>query len=233
MVGHGASDGAKAPLMGKGKEGSYGGTDTSDDARFYLGTEKAVLFNTAEEGLTEAEAAQRLEKFGKNQLPEKEDNKLLKLAYEFVQPMPCMIWAAIFIEALEASVQHLADDWIDVAVLLLLQLLNVFLGFFEELKAGSAIAALKDQLKPEAIVKRGNRVYNMNATMLVPGDRIILSAGACAGGLHAVRGEAAAGGSGCADWRVAACDHVPGGCAQDGVHHHSRRERGDRDRHGG
>ena len=27
-------------------------------------------------------------------------------------------------------------------------------------------------------MKRGNRVYNMNATMLVPGDRIILSAGA-------------------------------------------------------
>jgi H+-transporting ATPase len=93
------------------------------------------------------------------------------------------------------------DDWIDVIVLLLLQFLNVFLGFFEELKvrklqhsaerthpcppadaghrqAGSAIAALKDQLKPEAIVKRGNRVYNMNATLLVPGDRIILSAGA-------------------------------------------------------
>ena len=46
------------------------------------------------------------------------------------------------------------------------------------LQAGSAIAALKDQLKPEAIVKRGNKVYNMNATMLVPGDRIILAAGA-------------------------------------------------------
>ena len=33
--------------------------------------------------------------------------------------------------------QHLADDWIDVLVLLLLQLLNVFLGFFEELKVRS------------------------------------------------------------------------------------------------
>jgi hypothetical protein len=32
-------------------------------------------------------------------------------------------------------VQHLMDDWIDVIVLLLLQFLNVFLGFFEELKA--------------------------------------------------------------------------------------------------
>ncbi len=31
--------------------------------------------------------------------------------------------------------QHLMDDWIDVIVLLLLQFLNVFLGFFEELKA--------------------------------------------------------------------------------------------------
>lgn len=64
-----------------------------------MGSEKALLFNTPEEGLTEAEAEQRLLKFGKNELPQKEDNKLLKLALEFVQPMPLMIWAAIFIEA--------------------------------------------------------------------------------------------------------------------------------------
>ena len=74
------------------------GADTNDEARFYLGVEKAVLFNTHEDGLTEAEAVRRLEKFGKNQLPEKEDNKLMKLAMEFIQPMPLMIWAAIFIE---------------------------------------------------------------------------------------------------------------------------------------
>ena len=75
------------------------GADQTDEQRFYLGVEKAVLFNTGEEGLTEAEAEERLLKFGKNQLPEKEDNKLMKLALEFVQPMPLMIWAAIFIEA--------------------------------------------------------------------------------------------------------------------------------------
>ena len=75
------------------------GADSTDEARFYLGVEKAVLFNTPEEGLTEEEAESRLLKFGRNQLPEKEDNKMLKLALEFVQPMPLMIWAAIFIEA--------------------------------------------------------------------------------------------------------------------------------------
>lgn len=112
---------------------------------------------------------------------------------------PAVLTRAHF-QALEATVQHLLDDWIDVIVLLLLQALNVFLGFFEELKArfpsllstrstrrsqplrrprqaGSAIAALKDQLKPEAIVRRGGRVYNINATLLVPGDRVVLSAG--------------------------------------------------------
>ena len=77
---------------------SAAGADTNDEARFYLGVEKAVLFNTHEDGLTEAEAVRRLEKFGRNQLPEKEDNKLMKLAMEFIQPMPLMIWAAIFIE---------------------------------------------------------------------------------------------------------------------------------------
>lgn len=82
--------------------------------------------------------------------------------------MPLMIWAAIAIEvrtarrakvapyddccdlgascslpsrlqATEATIQHLTDDWIDVIVLLLLQFLNVFLGFFEELKVPPAL----------------------------------------------------------------------------------------------
>jgi H+-transporting ATPase len=51
-----------------------------------------------------------LEKFGKNELPQKEDNKLLKLALEFVQPMPLMIWAAIFIEVRQHITQGRAGQ---------------------------------------------------------------------------------------------------------------------------
>jgi H+-transporting ATPase len=72
--------------------------------------EKATLFNTSEDGLTEEEAVRRLEKFGKNELPQKEDNKLLKLALEFVQPMPLMIWAAIFIEVRQHITQRRAGE---------------------------------------------------------------------------------------------------------------------------
>lgn len=133
--------------------------------------------NTPEEGLTEAEAAARLERFGPNKLREKENNIWWKLVLEFVQPMPLMIWMAIGIESLEAYLHNSRDSWIDVGVLLVLQLLNVLVGFIEELKAGDAIAALRESLKPEATVKREGRVYTTDATTLVPGDIVCLGAG--------------------------------------------------------
>ena len=43
----------------------------------------------------------------------------------------------------------------------LLQLVNVFVGWSEELKAGNAVAALKQTLKPEATVKRDGEWRNI------------------------------------------------------------------------
>ena len=167
-----------APLLGAGKEdsGAYG-TEAHDDARFYMGVDRESLINTPESGLTEDEAARRLELFGPNQLSVKEDNMWLKLALEFVQPMPMMIWAAILIESIETYIHQSMDGLVDVIVLVVLQLLNVLVGFIEEMKAGDAIAALRESLKPEATVKREGRVYIINATKLVPGDVVVLGAG--------------------------------------------------------
>lgn len=166
--------------MGGGKnEGSdYGASsDKEDDSKYYMGVDREALFNTPEEGLTEAEAAVRLKRFGPNKLREKENNIWWKLLLEFVQPMPLMIWMAIAIESMEAYLHDSSDSWIDVGVLLVLQLLNVLVGFIEELKAGDAIAALRESLKPEATVKREGRVYVCDATTLVPGDVVCLGAG--------------------------------------------------------
>jgi H+-transporting ATPase len=85
--------------------------------------------------------------------------------------MPCMIWAAILIEAYIA-------DWPNFWVLLFLQILNGSVGFYEDSKAGDAVAALKASLKPEAQVKRDGRWKKFPAGELVPGDRVALNAGA-------------------------------------------------------
>jgi H+-transporting ATPase len=57
----------------------------------------------------------------------------VKLALEFVQPMPLMIWAAMLLELLEAIMED-PVYWLDVGVLIVLQLLNVVVGFYEELQ---------------------------------------------------------------------------------------------------
>mmetsp|Transcript_24920 Transcript_24920/g.85274 ORF Transcript_24920/g.85274 Transcript_24920/m.85274 type:complete len:958 (-) Transcript_24920:120-2993(-) len=129
------------------------------------------LMGTGEEGLSSHEAQQRLMDFGRNELEEKVKPKWKVLMGHFTGPMPCMIWAAIFIEAI-------IQDWPNFWVLFFLQMLNGLVGFYEDSKAGDAVAALKASLKPEAQVKRNGRWMKINAAELVPGDRVALNAGA-------------------------------------------------------
>jgi len=170
-----SSDAETQPLLQRGKQDEYGTQEDSD--LYYCGVLRTELFNTdPHTGLTDEEARARLASFGPNELAEKEDNKWVKLMLEFVQPMPLMIWAAMMLEVVESLVTD-PVYWLDVAVLLVLQLLNVLIGFYEELQAGNAIASLKMSLKPEAFVKRGGVHMSISAGALVPGDIVVLGAG--------------------------------------------------------
>eukprot|EP00936_MAST-01D_sp_MAST-1D-sp1_P000877 g877.t1 len=125
---------------------------------------------TGSAGLSSDEALRRLEEVGPNELSEKKENICLKFLSYFTGPMPYMIWAAIIIEFLVAS-------WPAFAVLWALQLINGCIGFWEELNAGNAVEALKNQLAPEAIVKRDGTFSKIKARELVPGDIINLKLG--------------------------------------------------------
>jgi H+-transporting ATPase len=161
----------KSPLLANGDDHNYqNGGASADDERFYMGVDKRSLFDTPESGLSTVEAARRLKVFGPNELESKEKSPWLKLAEQFWGPMPIMIWLAIFVELL-------TKDMPDFFVLLFLQVLNGTVGWYEELKAGNAVAALKASLKPEALVIRDGVHQTINAALLVPGDRVTLSAG--------------------------------------------------------
>lgn len=133
---------------------------------------KGTLLTTdMHKGLTDAEVRERTIKFGPNKLEEKKRNKLLDLLKCFWGPMPIMIWLAMFVEILE-------EDWPDFGVLLALQLINGLLGWYEDMKAGDAIEALKNSLKPRATCKRNGRWDGeFPAAQLVPGDIVQLGAG--------------------------------------------------------
>ena len=121
-------------------------------------------------GLTDAEAARRRVRFGENALAETQASALAKLLSYFWGPIPWMIEIAA---ALSAGVQH----WADFAIIVVMLLLNAGVGFWQEHKADSAIAALKQRLALQARVLRDGRWREVPARELVPGDLVLIRLG--------------------------------------------------------
>ena len=121
-------------------------------------------------GLTSAEAEAALLEHGLNTLPENKTPKWYIFISLFWQPMPIMIWLAVIVEAA-------ISNYIDMAILLVIQFANASIAFYEANQAGDAVDALKASLRPIAQVKRDGKWINIDATHLVPGDLITLSGG--------------------------------------------------------
>lgn len=120
---------------------------------------------TSREGLTSAEADKRLAEFGPNKLPEEKVNPLLIFLGFMWNPLS---WAM----EVAAIIAIVLLDYPDFALIVFLLLLNACIGFFEEMQAGNAVAALMDQLAPESKVLRDGNFVNLPADKLVPGDVI-------------------------------------------------------------
>ncbi|MDD5002491.1 MAG: HAD-IC family P-type ATPase, partial [Thiomonas arsenitoxydans] len=120
------------------------------------------LHSTAD-GLTQAEAAQRLAQGGPNSLPEQHVSLLMRLLRYFWGPIPWMIEVAALLSAL---VRH----WPDFIIIALLLLFNAGIGFWQEFKASSALDALKKQLALKCRVKRDGQWTQIDTAQLVPGD---------------------------------------------------------------
>lgn len=121
-------------------------------------------------GLMTMEAMELLLQFGRNELPQKKIPKWFIFVSLLWEPMPIMIWIAIFIEAF-------LGKWMDMSILLGIQLTNASIAFYETTKSGDAVAALKASLKPLATVKRDSEWKHVDAVLLVPGDLISLGSG--------------------------------------------------------
>ncbi|HEU4848636.1 MAG TPA: HAD-IC family P-type ATPase, partial [Rubrobacteraceae bacterium] len=126
---------------------------------------------TQREGLSEREAARRLEQHGPNEIQRREGpGRLRELARQFTHPLALLLWAAALF-ALVGGLAPLAAAIVAVIVL------NAAFAFFQELQAERATEALKKYLPPRARVRRGGRTIEVEATALVPGDLLLISEG--------------------------------------------------------
>ncbi|MEJ2921268.1 plasma-membrane proton-efflux P-type ATPase [Bordetella avium] len=131
---------------------------------------KLSELKTSDKGLSSADAAQRLTQYGPNAIEAKEEPLWHKLFGYFWGPIPWMIEAAALISLLRA-------DWADFAVVMGLLIYNAAVGFWQDAKAASALAALKKDLALKARVLRDGAWVSVDAAKVVPGDIIDVSGG--------------------------------------------------------
>src|SRR6516165_5653113 len=122
-------------------------------------------------GLSSAEAAARLARYGPNKLPRARRTPLWRLiASQLRDPLVIVL--------LVAAVLTLATgDWTDAGVILLVIVVNTTAGLTQEVKAGQAIAALSELTAPEARVLRDGAQRTIPATEVVAGDVLVLAEG--------------------------------------------------------
>jgi H+-transporting ATPase len=123
------------------------------------------------DGLTAAEADQRLTEVGPNSLPDTTLHPLMQAAKKFWAPVPWMLEAAI---ALELVLHNVTEA----AVIAGLLVFNAGIGLYQEGKASSTLAALKSRLALNASVRRDGRWVIVASADVVPGDLVKLSLGA-------------------------------------------------------
>jgi len=122
------------------------------------------------DGLTANDVKERLSQYGKNQLPSKSVNPLLKFLSYFWNPLSWLMEFA-------ALLAIVLGDYVDFILISLLLILNAVIGYYEERSGGKAVEALKSQLSPNAYAKRDGEYQMVSAFDLVPGDVIRLRIG--------------------------------------------------------
>ena len=150
----------------------------------YLRSSEEVLKEqgVTTDGLSEKQAAERLEKNGPNKLVEgKKESLIHRFLKQLAEPMTIILIVAAAISAgVEIYNGVSAGHWefpADVVIIMAVVLINAILGVFQESKAEKAIEALQEMSKAQSKVVRDGKLLFIPSEELVVGDIIVLEAG--------------------------------------------------------
>jgi P-type Ca2+ transporter type 2C len=125
----------------------------------------------AETGLSDAEVAQRRVQYGPNELENDRPKSAWWIFFDQLTPILVVILIAA------AVVSLLLGDHREAIAIAAIIVLNALLGFTQEYRAETALAALKRLTVPAVRVRRDAKIHEIAAAGLVPGDILLLEAG--------------------------------------------------------
>jgi Ca2+-transporting ATPase len=145
----------------------------SDDHKWFQMTADEALraLETTPEGLSPAEAAARLHRYGPNTL--KEEKRISPWHIFAAQFKNFLIVLLVAATALSLVLGHT----LDAIVIFSIVIVSALLGFYQEFRAERAMQALKAMASPTASVIRGGTPIEVASADVVPGDIVVLRAG--------------------------------------------------------
>ena len=136
---------------------------------------------TTERGLSEREAAARLETYGYNELIETgKISPIMMFLRQFTDPMVLILLVAIAISVFTSVFSHEnggEHGFIDAIVISAIVIFNAVFGFIQEYRSEKALEALKEMAAPRAKVVREGAWREIDSRNVVPGDIIGLEPG--------------------------------------------------------
>ncbi len=152
--------------MGKGKRLNERPWHALDPAEIFR-----LLDTDPKSGLHETQAAERLQKYGPNELKIAGSKPAwLRFLLQFHQPL-------IYILIVASLVTAVLGEWVDSGVIIGIVIINAFVGFIQEARAENALNALARTLESFAEVIREGEKRQIPSHLLVPGDIVLLAAG--------------------------------------------------------
>ena len=122
-------------------------------------------------GLTTKEANDRIKKYGKNTLPKKKSDGILKIFLsEFKDPILILLLVAII-----ASL--VAKEYIDAIAIVFIVLIDAIMGTYQENKANHTAEALAQLVTTKTKVIRNGNIISIKAENLTIGDYVLLESG--------------------------------------------------------
>ncbi|BAK80864.1 calcium-translocating P-type ATPase, PMCA-type [Candidatus Arthromitus sp. SFB-rat-Yit] len=131
---------------------------------------KTLKTNT-KTGLSTSYASKLLQKNGTNELNKEIKKSLLKLIFDQINNI------LIYILILSNIISFFLGSHKEAIIIFLVIILNSSIGIIQEYKSEKSLESLKKLSSPKSIVKRDNKIIEINSENLVVGDIVLLDAG--------------------------------------------------------
>lgn len=122
-------------------------------------------------GLSSEEVKERIEKYGENRLKEAKQKSFFAL---FISQFMDVLILILMVAALISTAM---GEYTEGLVILIIVLLNSFIGAKQEKSAGDAVRALREMTSPSTKVLRNGKVVEVESPNLVVGDVVLLESG--------------------------------------------------------